>query len=245
MVLCGGRRLCKTVEESGVLNKILFIITILILSVLLTVSSAQANDIDVEKYNEIIDYVLNGSIEDENSMVTRGDCIAAIMRLIGVDTEDAEYCVKYILFDQPLFLDLDEDIDHNAGYIIIAALNDVAVGKRTSQSSHINKFESFNSVTFKECLTFMLRCLTADKSVEWDNVVNDSLKTGLLLENEISLVDKSFNVKQFYELLYRMLNQNRGLYVCGDMWSRGIIFEFDRDSKIRYIDWHMSRSLER
>lgn len=194
-----------------------------------------------ESYDEKYDYIINiiaPYISDENKdeEISRRDCVETIMKLIGLDTETAELVGRSIHCHNP-FYDIPDRNKVN-GYIISAAYARIAEGEDIfvkEVSSREKVFYPDRSVTVKECLAFMVRCMKSWRSVEWGNVLSDSIELGLLAECELEeLSDDSFLTEQdFYILLYRMLDQNRYVYFeSGQDYSK-----YDETNSIRYIDW--------
>ena len=116
-----------------------------------------SDDFKDDKTDKIIKYISVDITKNENETITRGECITAIMKILGTDEKAAAGYSKAV-YDQPVFSDLNYD-DQNMGYIIIAKFSDVAVGIKMDKYDDIHSFESERDVTVKECLTFMLRCL--------------------------------------------------------------------------------------
>ena len=213
------------------------LITMIIISLYTNFEIMASNNTDSNQYNiikSIAPYILNG----ENIEVNRRDCISVLMKLIGVDKLTADMYAG-IDYDQPVFKDISGSVE-NDGYIIIAKFNDVAKGIENN-SNIINSFEPDRYVTVKECLTFMLRCLKDSDVVEWDNVMLDSVRIGLLQEDELEfyVADAPLQNKQFYTLLHRMLDKKRYLYWPIDEPSDGYIksMQVDKTNSIRYINW--------
>ena len=156
--------------------------------------------------SSIAPYLFDGDSRE----ITRGDGISAIMRLIGVDEKTAgEYARA--CYDQPVFF--DQGVSDADGYIIIAKYADVALGV-DDYLNGTNNFAPNRNITVKECLAFMLRCLKDTESLSWDNTIEDSVKFGLLKneESEIYAPDSALTYEQFYTFLSRLLNMDRYLY---------------------------------
>lgn len=85
---------------------------------------------------------------DENTNISRENCIASVMQLVGIDKNTAAMYAD-MDFDQPVFYDIDNDL--NAGYIILAKFSDVATGVNLD-TRNIGNFEPNRDVTTKECL---------------------------------------------------------------------------------------------
>lgn len=193
------------------------------------------------QYDKIIK-IIAPYIENEDNIISRGDCVATIMKLIGVDADTA---LEYADSDyyMPVFLDIGYDI--MSGYIIIAKYCDVAAGVDFYRDG-VNNFMPDRSVTIQECLTFMLRCLKDSNSVVWENVMTDSMEIGLLQKDELNsfAVDAPLLNKDFYTLLSRMLNMNRYLYWPTEEPQSGYAksMQIDTSGSIKYVDWILANS---
>lgn len=198
-----------------------------------------SDDSTNDKMVNIIKDISLHIIENGNASIKRGDCITTIMRVTGVDLNAADRYANAV-YDQPVFLDLKYD-DPNLGYIIIAKFNGVATGIPRDEYDVIFDFKPEKSITVKECLTFMLRCLTDSELVLWDSIMEDSVKMGLLQENELTyyVADQPLQNNQFYTLLCRMLNKNRYLYWPTEEPLNGYAksMQVDATKSIKYIDW--------
>lgn len=197
-------------------------------------------------YDDIIKDIAPYVYENETASISRGDCVATIVKLVGVDEEVANIYTN-ALYENPIFWDLDNDL--NKGYIIIAAFNGITNGV-SSDPHGPDYFAAKKEVTVKQCLTFMLRCLTDTELVLWDNIMEDSVKFNLLEENELGYydADSSLTNKQFYTLLYRMLDKNRYLYWPENYRALGydspmsVDMEIDQTNSIKYVDWWIKKA---
>ena len=213
------------------------IITIMILFTLFSNSAILASDYAEDNLcNNIIKSIVSDVAENEK--VSRGNCVASVMKLVGIDRTTAEMYAD-MDFYQPVFYDICDD-DLNAGYIILAKFSGVAAGVNTD-AHNIGNFEPNRYVTIKECLTFMLRCLTGQNIITWDNVILQAKEIGLITEEEYSSFefDESLTSNLFCTLLSRMLNMNRYLYWPTEEPQPGHAKEMQVDltNSIKYIDW--------
>ncbi len=224
------------------MKKICVALIILNLIACFAVSASEntENDACNDAILSIAPYLFDGAGQE----ITRGDGISAIMRLIGVDGKTAgEYARS--CYDQPVFF--DQGASDADGYIIIAKFAEVALGV-DDYCSGINNFAPNRNMTVKECLAFMLRCLTDSKSLPWDNTVEDSVKFGLLTkeESEAYAPDSALTYEQFYTFLSRMLNMDRYLYWQDESekttagHARSV--KVDSAGSVKYIDLFNSKS---
>lgn len=204
------------------------------------VISASAHS-EYNSCNSIIKSIASDVAEDEK--VSRGNCVTSVMKLIGVDRNTAR---KYadMDFDQPVFYDMCDD-DLNAGYIILAKFAGVAVGVNID-IRNIGNFESDRDVTIKECLAFMLRCLTDKNIVTWDNIESQAKEVGLITEEEYNSFEfnESLTGMLFCKFLSRMINMDRYLYWPTDEPQLGHekSMQIDTSRDITYIDWILKDS---
>ena len=176
------------------------------------------------QYDKIIK-IIAPYIENEDNIISRGDCVATIMKLIGVDADTA---LEYADSDyyMPVFLDIGYDI--MSGYIIIAKYCNVAAGVDFYRDG-VNNFMPDREVTVKEALTFMLRCLTDPQTLTWERIMEDSIKFGLLKEED---------------LLCRMLDKNRYLYWPIEELSRGNekSMQIDQTNSVKYMNFFLEKT---
>lgn len=181
----------------------------------------------------------NPHLEQDDNLkgITRGECIIEVMKVIGVNQAAADLAANAD-YDQPVFKDVNEK-DFCYGYSIIARYCDVVMGTINNETGCY--FEPNRSVTTKECLTFMLRCLRDYQMVDWDNIGLLSEEIGLLNKEEVDLItpDELLTADRFHILLERMLLMRRYLY-----WQETEREEFpglgevqiDQEGSVRYIE---------
>lgn len=181
-------------------------------------------------------------ITDDNAAISRSDCITTIMKIIGLDKDTADRYGR-AGYDQPVFLDVGiAETGANTGYIYMAKFSGIAIGV-SSNDRYITNFEPHRNVTIKECLTYMLRCLKDQKTIEWDNIVDDAEEIGLLNKEEV--ISLNFNEDlsgdYFKKLLSRMFNMNRYLYWPIEEPNNGYSKEekIDQTNSMSYIDWFL------
>lgn len=195
---------------------------------------------------EALHYDVSSLIEsyiDENAQMSRGNCVTAIMKLIGVDKESANMYAN-LDYDKPMFYDMKYN-NANTGYIILAKFSGVAQGVQTSGSNNIHNFETDRNVTVKECLAFILRCLKDPSTVKWGNIVFKAEKMGLLKSDEVKNLndEETLTCDMFKTLLERMLNMKRYLYWSDEDLSKDYTksIKIDETGSIRYIEWILEK----
>lgn len=217
------------------MKKIIILITILFIF-FLNFNAFASEETEDSIYTLIISSIAPNIMENPN--ISRGDCVATIMKLIGVDKDTAEIYAD-MDFNNHVFYDMREN-DSNRGYIVLAKFSNIAIGTNLDILG-IGNFESERDVTTKECLTFMLRCLKDSNSVSWENVMTDSVQIDLLQKDELDsfVADAPLLNKDFYTLLSRMLNMNRYLYWPTEEPQVGHAksMKIDTSGSIKYIDW--------
>ena len=219
------------------------LVIVLVISMFAQVDVLAAQETYTCENEEVLKQLMPFLFETESSTISRGVCIMSLMKILGVDNTTA---VSYANADYyaPVFSDLEYD-DVNAGYIIVSKFSGVSVGIQRNEYDTIHDFYSKRNVTIKECLTFMLRCLKDSNSIVWDNVMTDSVKVGLLEEDELDFYvanDPLLN-KDFCVFLSRMLNMNRFLYWPTEESPAGYAksMQIDQTNSITYIDWILEK----
>ncbi len=146
-------------------------------------------------------------IVEEESCIERGRCVTTIMKLMGVDRETADVIAYNTDYYEPPFEDMNSLIDENCGYIYAAKSCNIANGIPDKYGQRV-KFEPYKKVTIRETLAFILRCINEPDSLLWENTIEDSVKYGLLKEEELETYnfDAPIRNKEFYILLCRMIN---------------------------------------
>ena len=182
--------------------------------------------VDTDRYMNAFEY-LTKDTEADGEFVTRGECVSVILRIVGMTRKDAYDAVYNTAYDEPPFFEYECNL--TSGYIACA----YSCGVTNGASGRV--FAPDRSVTLKECLTFILRCLSEPELVKWENVMQDSVKAGLLSEEELAEYDENLLLDRdlFYTLVSRMLDKKRHFYIDGETWKRKI----DIDKGMRYITW--------
>ena len=222
------------------MTKKIIICTLILTIFMLTPTNILAYD---DNYTEVI-ADLAPCVYDHT--ISRRDCIAAIMKIVGVDPETEYINRQFTVFDS-MFSDIyfgfmGESHKHPLGHFydipgngyIIEAYGSVAMGHKHGG------FKPDKNVTVRECLTFMLRCLKERSDVSWENVMVDSVEIGLLKESELEYfaADSPLLKKDFITLLNRMLNLPRYLYLPVMIPPRTRSFMRDQTGSMLYIEWY-------
>lgn len=162
----------------------------------------------IKTEQEILAVVLPENFDINAGTVSRHDCLASIMRSIGVD-RCSEICYATIVdYYKPVFDDIS-GWKKDDGYIMIAGLKEFAKGVGN------NDFAPERPVTVQECLAFMLRCIWGEDTVVFETVMSDAAKAGLISGNEQFLKngkDSFLSANTFHLLLTRMVQHKRGWY---------------------------------
>lgn len=220
----------------SIMKKIIAAITI---SVLCFNFTAKA-EILADDYVAAIEFVAPYINDGDKNEVSRGNCIASIMKLIGVGEFTAFAQMYLTYYYAPLFGDVFvENISENDGYILAAANAGIASGyPGGGKNPYYFIFKPDQSVTIKECLTFMLRCLTDKKTLSWDNVMNDSKNFNLLTEAEAEFYsEETFLTNELFRtLLHRMLDKPRYRYCPMSEEDGWYAVQIDKEGSMKYID---------
>ncbi len=221
-------------------NCFIFIIIILFSSInIFNIYASDIEDIKTVLYKHRIIENLK-----DRQQLTGLECVECIIRLVGADKESKNRG-NAINFSSPYFSDLYEDATTGEDYLNIG-LTDADTGYlrcayklRVARGFELDSqkepyFFPFRTVTLKECLTFMFRCLNKDQSVPED-IIDGAMKNGLLFDNDDFLNGEKLSYDDFCLLLYRMLYHKKVNYVNSTQ-----CFEFLHDNKnetyIEYLD---------
>ena len=123
------------------LKKVLTIILTAVLLLQMNVYAAQ--ETYTSENEKRLENVMQFLIENENLTISRGDCIAVLLKVIGVDEKlvdiyaNADFCMK-------VFGDIGDD-DANAGYIIMSNFKGISTGIQ------VDKCPTYNFLSQKEC----------------------------------------------------------------------------------------------
>lgn len=194
---------------------------------------------------EIKDMLVKLNILDENGFsdldtITRGECLIAIMRVIGATDEEIG---KLSGADFEPFADTAP-----YSYFGCAAAGKIAYGEEwvveypTHRTAHALKNTDFfffpdRTVTAKECLAFMIRCLLSDQT-DYDLTIENAKEIGLINVKDrfIQAPDSPIGQDDFFVLLERLLRKNRYKYygrVNGVFKTEGNI---DEARSVSYIE---------
>lgn len=198
------------------------------------------------EYQELIEEIAPYDFDDG---ISRLECIAAIMKVVGVD-ESTAFIAANADYMVPVFEDVDS-YDSNTGlgnvevgYVYVARRVNVVIGVYNPYFDYgVRRFEPERNITVKETLTAMLRCLIDPDMVSWENVMKESVKFGLLKENELNeyIAEESLQSYQFYTLIHRLLNSARYRYYPiekpNNGWAKTMVI--DTSNSMRYVDWYL------
>lgn len=176
--------------------------------------------------------------------VNRGECIKAVLSIIGVDEQSAQYYKEISSsFIRKPFSDIDSD--NYTGYIVIAEFFNIAEGYEVLNGSTTNAFRAYNDATVKELLTFMLRCLKGSEYVDWNSIIEQADEIGLLSKSEDAGIssDEVVDKNTFRKLLEKFSDSLRYMYwdlsestadYC--IYTDGM--HVDKSKNITYLEWN-------
>ena len=192
---------------------------------------------DKDEYNEICKVLQENNIVDEikprNTYINRKECIKGVMRVIGTTDEVANEWSN-VSFYEPIFSDMAEEV--------IAVVS--------NNKYYANNFKPKNSAKVKDCVAFIMRCIEERENAEdCDKLFSDAEKMGLISKNDSFYNDKYLYAYAYYNMLYRMLNEQRYYYVKEyvkekDMDEGYTIFDLftkDEEGKMTYLEFLKQR----
>ena len=211
---------------------------------------------DKDEYNEICKVLQENNIVDEikprNTYINRKECIKGVMRVIGTTDEVANEWSN-VSFYEPIFSDMAEE---DNGYVIFAGVHRIALGIPeviavvSNNKYYANNFKPKNSAKVKDCVAFIMRCIKERENAEdCDKLFSDAEKMGLISKNDSFYNDKYLYAYAYYNMLYRMLNEQRYYYVKEyvkekDMDKGYTIFDLftkDEEGKMTYLEFLKQR----
>lgn len=211
---------------------------------------------DKDEYNEICKVLQENNIVDEikprNTYINRKECIKGVMRVIGTTDEVANEWSN-VSFYEPIFSDMAEE---DNGYVIFAGVHRIALGIPeviavvSNNKYYANNFKPKNSAKVKDCVAFIMRCIKERENAEdCDKLFSDAEEIGLISKNDSFYNDKYLYAYAYYNMLYRMLNEQRYYYVKEyvkekDMDEGYTIFDLftkDEEGKMTYLEFLKQR----
>ena len=211
---------------------------------------------DKDEYNEICKVLQENNIVDEikprNTYINRKECIKGVMRVIGTTDEVANEWSN-VSFYEPIFSDMAEE---DNGYVIFAGVHRIALGIPeviavvSNNKYYANNFKPKNSAKVKDCVAFIMRCIEERENAEdCDKLFSDAEEIGLISKNDSFYNDKYLYAYAYYNMLYRMLNEQRYYYVKEyvkekDMDKGYTIFDLftkDEEGKMTYLEFLKQR----
>ena len=211
---------------------------------------------DKDEYNEICKVLQENNIVDEikprNTYINRKECIKGVMRVIGTTDEVANEWSN-VSFYEPIFSDMAEE---DNGYVIFAGVHRIALGIPeviavvSNNKYYANNFKPKNSAKVKDCVAFIMRCIEERENAEdCDKLFSDAEEIGLISKNDSFYNDKYLYAYAYYNMLYRMLNEQRYYYVKEyvkekDMDEGYTIFDLftkDEEGKMTYLEFLKQR----
>ena len=211
---------------------------------------------DKDEYNEICKVLQENNIVDEikprNTYINRKECIKGVMRVIGTTDEVANEWSN-VSFYEPIFSDMAEE---DNGYVIFAGVHRIALGIPeviavvSNNKYYANNFKPKNSAKVKDCVAFIMRCIEERENAEdCDKLFSDAENIRLISKNDSFYNDKYLYAYAYYNMLYRMLNEQRYYYVKEyvkekDMDKGYTIFDLftkDEEGKMTYLEFLKQR----
>ena len=211
---------------------------------------------DKDEYNEICKVLQENNIVDEikprNTYINRKECIKGVMRVIGTTDEVANEWSN-VSFYEPIFSDMAEE---DNGYVIFAGVHRIALGIPeviaivSNEKYYDNNFKPDSTAKVKDCVAFIMRCIEERENAEdCDKLFSDAEEIGLISKNDSFYNDKYLYAYAYYNMLYRMLNEQRYYYVKEyvkekDMDKGYTIFDLftkDEEGKMTYLEFLKQR----
>ena len=200
-----------------------------------------------EKRNTLFQLsILDGNAFSNPDTITRAECLTAIMRVIGASDEEMEKLDGHDLIS---FADTD-----SFSYFGCAWVGGIAYGvecvvdyptQRTAYTLKNTDFFFFpqRTVTTKECLAFMIRCLQSNK-VDYDLTLESAKGYGLINDQDefIQNPNSSINQDDFSVLLERLLQQKRYKYYGRENGIFKMGGNIDEEHSISYLEMLQGRT---
>ncbi len=186
---------------------------------------------------EILQKIAPYAFEDG---ISRFECITAIMKAIGVDPCTA---IRSANADRMVSPFNDVDISTHGfevGYIYEAKIAGITFGIGIAADG-ISSFAPQRNITVQETLAAMLRCLNDPATIAWENTMEDSVKYGLVKEQEVSFCNPNapLTEEQFYTWMTRFLQSACTRYFPVEQPESGWkIVMLDTSGKKTYADWY-------
>lgn len=210
------------------------IVIIIMLFILFASKSVYSNDL--LHYNKLYDFkILDENVLSENDVISREQCLTAIMKTIGVTDKDIESLKGS---DRYAFADVSAySYIGCAYYAKIAYGEERTINYSTYRTSHTGKntdifFEPNRCATIKDCLAFCVRCLD-DNIISNDDLIKKAIKYGFINDSEIININNPLKASKFCDILTKLLNQKRYKYYTKPFVIEGYI---DLDRTMRYCD---------
>lgn len=185
--------------------------------------------------------IIDESYFSDSNTVTRGECIVAIMRVIGVTDKEIE---KLNGGDLISFADTDA-----FSYFGCAWLGKIAYGEEcivdypTERTRHTLKNADFfffpdRVVTVKETLAFMVRCLEDTNKRDINDTFERAKDYGILSNDDLFInnADSVISQNDFCILLERFLQQKRYKYFGRENNIFRMEGNIDENRSISYLD---------
>lgn len=213
-----------------------------------------AND-DVQIKSEIEKLgILDTGLFEKESILTRNDCVALIMKAIGMPENvynntynspspvfsDYTDCSVFDVYDKEM--EIFEKCKFTKGNYVWAAAKYANIVFGESRDNGRIYFNFTRPVTTKEAVAFMVRCLkNPDMDLTGlDQTFQRGIELGLIKTTDVCYLESDNPIlpNDFFTILYRFLQQPVYLYYDGEQMKD---FHYAIDENERYYTFLMSR----
>lgn len=188
-------------------KKLCGILSIMLTCVILASSPNVFANTDIEARNAAED-ITDLLFDNVRTKINRVDCVAVILNVLGLNADDVKY-FENISYTVPIYHDA---VPGAYGYLIASWEAGITTGETDEYGERY--FRILDDITVKEYLALVLRCINGANNVDWNDVENESVSSGLLSEHELSLMNTESPVDRniFKKVLERILESKRYIY---------------------------------
>ncbi len=184
----------------------------------------------IKIYNQLLiektltDYNIVDEKSSYNKKIRKGDFVKAVLKIMGVTDEFAEYVDKCVTieynssktaFSNKVRKEGREELykyeDEKGLYPYILLINAYKIVTKGDFKDTENSYID-DDIELEECLHIMNKCLNEEALAE--DVISLAEKNGLIKNTDEMMTksEKTINYEDFCTLLYRMLNHHMGYY---------------------------------